>query len=39
VESLQNASAQDRKLFLEGFGAGFFPAPVVESVRAKMGKH
>jgi len=39
VESLQHASAQDRKLFLEGFGAGFFPAPVVESVRVKMAKH
>lgn len=39
VDSLQHTSVRDRDLFLEGFGAGFFPAPVVESVRARIGKH
>lgn len=38
VDGLREASPQDRKLFLDGFGAGFFPAPVVEGVRAKMAE-
>ena len=36
VESLKAAPAADRKAFLDGLGAGFFPAPVVEQVRAKL---
>lgn len=36
VDALNSASAADRKAFLEGFGSGFFPAPVVEQVRARV---
>ena len=39
VAALREASPRDRKLFLDGLGAGFFPAPVVETVRAKMAKN
>ena len=38
VDSLQHASAKDRQAFMDGFGVGFFPAPVVETVRARMAK-
>ncbi len=36
VDALQHASAKDRNQFLDGFGEGFFPAAVVEKVRAKI---
>lgn len=36
VDALQHASAKDRNQFLNGFGTGFFPAPVVEKVRSKI---
>jgi hypothetical protein len=36
VDALNSASAADRKAFLDGFGSGFFPAPVVEQVRARV---
>lgn len=36
VEALNSASAADRKAFLDGFGIGFFPAPVVEQVRTRV---
>jgi hypothetical protein len=36
VDALNSASAADRKAFLDGLGAGFFPAPVVEQVRARV---
>lgn len=39
VDALQHASAKDRKAFLDGFGAGFYPKPVVETVRARMTAH
>jgi hypothetical protein len=38
VEALNSASAADRKAFLDGLGAGFFPAPVVEQVRARVAQ-
>jgi hypothetical protein len=38
LEALNNASPGDRKAFLEGFGAGFFPPSVVEQVRAKVAR-
>ena len=38
VEALNSASAADRKAFFDGMGAGFFPAPVVEQVRAQIAK-
>jgi hypothetical protein len=38
VEGLNEASPGDRKAFLDGFGAGFYPAPVVEMVRSRLGK-
>ncbi len=39
VDALKQASPKDRQVFLNGFGAGFYPAPVVETVRARMVKH
>ncbi len=39
VDALQHASARDRKAFLDGFGAGFYPAPVVRTVRGRLGSH
>ena len=36
VEALDSASAADRKAFFDGMGLGFFPAPVVEQVRARV---
>lgn len=36
VDALNSASAADRKAFLEGFGAGFFPQAVVDQVRARV---
>jgi hypothetical protein len=38
VEGLNSASAADRKAFLDGFGAGVFPAAVVEQVRARVAR-
>jgi hypothetical protein len=38
VDALNSASAADRKAFLDGLGAGFFPAPVVEQVRARVAQ-
>ena len=38
VDALKQASPQDRKAFLDGVGIGFFPAPVMETVRAKIAK-
>jgi hypothetical protein len=35
TEALKDASPEDRKAFLDGFGAGFFPRDVVDAVRAK----
>src|SRR5512134_982142 len=35
AEALKEASPEDRKAFLEGFGSGFFPRDVVDAVRAK----
>ena len=37
VDALNHASAKDRQAFLDGYGAGFYPAQVVERVRAKLG--
>jgi hypothetical protein len=36
VDGLKDAAPEDRKAFLDGFGAGFFPRDVVDAVRAKM---
>ena len=36
VDGLKEASPEDRKAFLDGFGAGFFPRDVVDAVRAKV---
>lgn len=36
VEGLKEASPEDRKAFLDGFGAGFFPRDVVDAVKARM---
>jgi hypothetical protein len=36
VEQLRSASPQDRKVFLEGFGQGFFPQPVVDKVKQQL---
>lgn len=36
VDGLNSASPADRKAFFEGVGLGFFPAPVVEQVRARV---
>ncbi|HET7201392.1 MAG TPA: hypothetical protein VFI80_11330 [Burkholderiales bacterium] len=36
VDALNSASAADRKAFLDGFGSGFFPAPVIEQVRGRI---
>jgi len=33
---MKDASPADRKSFQEGFGVGFFPPDVVDSVRGKM---
>ena len=38
VDGLKQSSAKDRQVFLEGFGAGFFPAPVVAKVRARIAQ-
>ena len=35
-QALREASPADRKSFLEGLGAGFFPPGVVEKVRARV---
>lgn len=37
VDALQKASPADRKAFFDGMGLGFFPAPVVEKVKAALG--
>jgi hypothetical protein len=36
VEALNSASPADRKAFFDGLGLGFFPAPVVDQVRARV---
>ena len=36
VEALTSASPADRKAFFDGMGLGFFPAPVVDQVRARV---
>ena len=36
VEALASATPADRKAFFDGMGLGFFPAPVVEQVRARV---
>jgi hypothetical protein len=36
VDALDKASPADRKAFLDGFGMGFFPGPVVDAVRSKL---
>jgi hypothetical protein len=36
IDALHSAPAQDRKAFLDGFGMGFFPAPVVDRVRSGL---
>ena len=36
VESLKEASPEDRKTFQDGFGLGFFPPDVVERVKTKL---
>jgi hypothetical protein len=36
VNALNSASPEDRKAFFDGLGLGFFPAPVVEQVRARV---
>ena len=36
VEALNAAAPADRKAFFDGLGLGFFPAPVVEQVRARV---
>ena len=36
VEALASATPADRKAFFDGLGLGFFPAPVVEQVRARV---
>ena len=36
VEALGSAAPADRKAFFDGMGLGFFPAPVVEQVRARV---
>jgi len=36
AQAMKDASPEDRKTFQEGFGVGFFPPDVVESVRAKL---
>jgi hypothetical protein len=36
VDALNSASPSDRKSFFDGMGLGFFPAPVVEQVRARV---
>jgi hypothetical protein len=35
TEALKEASPEDRRAFLDGFGAGFFPRDVVDAVKAK----
>jgi hypothetical protein len=35
TEALTEASPEDRKAFLDGFGSGFFPRDVVDAVKAK----
>jgi hypothetical protein len=36
VDALNSASPADRKAFFDGMGAGFFPQPVIEQVRARV---
>jgi|SRR5215472_13264721 len=36
VEALNSASPAERKAFFDGIGLGFFPAPVVEQVKARV---
>lgn len=36
AQAMKDASPADRKSFQEGFGVGFFPPDVVDSVRGKM---
>ena len=36
AQAMKDATPEDRKVFQEGFGVGFFPPDVVESVRAKL---
>jgi hypothetical protein len=36
VDGLQQASAEDRKAFQDGFGLGFFPPDVAERVKARL---
>jgi hypothetical protein len=36
IDALQKATPTDRRAFFDGMGAGFFPGPVVEKVRAAM---
>jgi hypothetical protein len=36
VDALNSASPADRKAFFDGMGLGFFPAPVVDQVRARV---
>jgi hypothetical protein len=36
VDALRKASPADRKAFFDGMGLGFFPAPVVDKVRAAL---
>jgi hypothetical protein len=36
VDALNSASPTDRKAFFDGMGLGFFPAPVVDQVRARV---
>jgi hypothetical protein len=36
AQAMKDASPEDRKAFQEGFGVGFFPPDVVESVKARL---
>jgi len=36
VQALRDASPEDRQAFTEGFGVGFFPPEVVDSVKARL---
>lgn len=36
AQAMKDASPEDRKVFQEGFGVGFFPPEVVDAVRAKL---
>ena len=37
ANAFKEATPGDRKSIQEGLGTGFFPAPVVEKVRARLG--